>query len=738
MKKITLLMCLLQFSILTTLAQDPRNRTFFLSSGLVDLDYPNTQPLPWELQSECYPYNSIYNFSYWPDQYNGFVSVCDENRENRTPILVTDGTHVWFYSHDHYELISSELKAGFQNEAYLQNTIIIPKPGWDRYYYIVTLSGDDLGTGAGFGHNQGMYYSEVDAYYGRIIQLNIPLYPNISGEYYAGPNRANALTSTLHSDGYNYWLIASSDYGVANVLSSYLVTDQGIEQVSNFDLPIEGTNRAMSLKITKEEIAPNQRRIACGSLNGNTFLGTFNCGTGEITQIPDTNLPQARSVEFSTKNGKYLYCLTSEGEIYRITINEYGIYVLDYPTFSHPAFKSLQYFEDYDQILISRSPNYGGNYLSAMSNSDYFDISPGIYHYPINMWNTTAVPQTVVFQECNFFYPTFNIPNYSVCQGSTINPLPTTSTNWISGIWSPAFNNMATTTYTFTPYPGQCAVEVNMTITVKPTPVFNETAMINNGTINYTLPTTSVNGIVGTWNPGVVSEGERVHTFTPNTGQCPITKSFLVMKQTTIDAVDDDFSYSPIIDGVGFDSNGDYHTPSVFDNDSIIFENTVSAYNANVSIVSVNPPLNPNYYYPFVMTADGKIKVHRGTPYGTYSVVYKITQNSCPEKYDTATATVYIPDPNANSRKAAKTKQLSSNITVYPNPSKDIFNFDLTNIKEEYDTVTVYNILGAKVYENSLRANSFNLINLSDLTTGCYIAKVSGSSGVASFQLIKQ
>jgi gliding motility-associated-like protein len=61
--------------------------------------------------------------------------------------------------------------------------------------------------------------------------------------------------------------------------------------------------------------------------------------------------------------------------------------------------------------------------------------------------------------------PTFNTPS-PVCIGSTLNPLPTTSNNGIQGQWSPALNNSATTIYTFTPNPGQCASTTTLTITV--------------------------------------------------------------------------------------------------------------------------------------------------------------------------------------------------------------------------------------------------------------------------------
>ena len=48
----------------------------------------------------------------------------------------------------------------------------------------------------------------------------------------------------------------------------------------------------------------------------------------------------------------------------------------------------------------------------------------------------------------------------------TLTALPTTSNNGITGTWAPALNNTATTTYTFTPAAGQCATTTTLTITV--------------------------------------------------------------------------------------------------------------------------------------------------------------------------------------------------------------------------------------------------------------------------------
>lgn len=55
------------------------------------------------------------------------------------------------------------------------------------------------------------------------------------------------------------------------------------------------------------------------------------------------------------------------------------------------------------------------------------------------------------------------------CEGTTVNDLPTTSNNGITGRWTPAITN-STNTYTFTPDAGQCATITTMLVTVNPLP----------------------------------------------------------------------------------------------------------------------------------------------------------------------------------------------------------------------------------------------------------------------------
>jgi len=92
-----------------------------------------------------------------------------------------------------------------------------------------------------------------------------------------------------------------------------------------------------------------------------------------------------------------------------------------------------------------------------------------------------------------------------ICSGDVLAPLPTTSTNGVTGTWSPAINNTSTTTYTFTPTAGQCAkIPVTMTIIVNPiTAIFSPVAPICSGDVLAPLPSTSTNGVTGTWSPTI-------------------------------------------------------------------------------------------------------------------------------------------------------------------------------------------------------------------------------------------
>ena len=114
-------------------------------------------------------------------------------------------------------------------------------------------------------------------------------------------------------------------------------------------------------------------------------------------------------------------------------------------------------------------------------------------------------------------------PIDSICVGDP-NPLPATDINGVTGTWSPAFDPNTTTTYTFTPDAGQCAATVDMTIGITPLtiPDYTQISDVCIGT-SLTIPTTSNNGIIGTWSPAFDPNTTTTYTFTPNAGQCAAT-----------------------------------------------------------------------------------------------------------------------------------------------------------------------------------------------------------------------
>ena len=125
------------------------------------------------------------------------------------------------------------------------------------------------------------------------------------------------------------------------------------------------------------------------------------------------------------------------------------------------------------------------------------------------------------------------------CQNTTPDVLPTTSDNGITGTWSPATINTATvgtSTYTFTPDAGQCGSQTTMDVVIDSEilPTFTQLGPYCQNTTPDVLPTTSNNGITGTWSPATINTatvGTSTYTFTPDAGQCSM--------QTTMNIVID-------------------------------------------------------------------------------------------------------------------------------------------------------------------------------------------------------
>lgn len=77
-----------------------------------------------------------------------------------------------------------------------------------------------------------------------------------------------------------------------------------------------------------------------------------------------------------------------------------------------------------------------------------------------------------------------------------------------------------------------------------------------------------------------------------------------------------------------------------------------------------------------------------------------------------------------------------SPVTIYPNPSKGIYTVNLTQVKEP-TTISIYNVLGELVYNKVLIPETENLIDLTYLANGYYIARINNESRNMQHKLVK-
>ena len=137
------------------------------------------------------------------------------------------------------------------------------------------------------------------------------------------------------------------------------------------------------------------------------------------------------------------------------------------------------------------------------------------------------VSNIIVINVSTTVTPTFDAIG-PLCQNSTPPVLPPTSKEGIPGTWSPASINTSAigiATYTFTPS-SSCSPPASLKVTIVSniSPTFPTLAnSYCQNAIAPALPTTSKEGITGTWSPGSINTtaiGTATYTFTPSAGNC--------------------------------------------------------------------------------------------------------------------------------------------------------------------------------------------------------------------------
>jgi gliding motility-associated-like protein len=139
--------------------------------------------------------------------------------------------------------------------------------------------------------------------------------------------------------------------------------------------------------------------------------------------------------------------------------------------------------------------------------------------------------------------PSFPTIASSYCQNATAPALPGTSSEGVTGTWSPASINtsaLGTANYTFTPTAGSCAAPVTLSITIVTTltPTFDAIGPLCQHSTPPALPLTSKEGINGTWSPATINTsalGTATYRFTPSSaGNCAVPTSISITIATTI------------------------------------------------------------------------------------------------------------------------------------------------------------------------------------------------------------
>jgi gliding motility-associated-like protein len=299
-----------------------------------------------------------------------------------------------------------------------------------------------------------------------------------------------------------------------------------------------------------------------------------------------------------------------------------------------------------------------------------------------NFANNTSNDSTISLTE--IVYPDFGIVG-PFCQGTNYT-LPSVSLNNVDGNWTAPFNNQSTTTYFFVPNNTTCNQSLLMTVEIVPhtTPLFNIPSSIC-ANDNFVFPSTSQNGIQGTWSPALNNQSTTTYTFTPNASTpslgCPtsaqhtltvtpstvptfsLLDSICVNGQLTFPTVSGNAisgTWSPAFNN---QNSANYtFTPDVSNPNNQNFSCLVSAQHSVVIV----PPTTPNFSFVTSLCAGSTLTlpaVSDNGISGTWSV-----------PFNNQVTTNYTFTPDTTSVLSSCSPSVTESITIIPTLSPS-FNF---------------------------------------------------------------
>jgi hypothetical protein len=270
---------------------------------------------------------------------------------------------------------------------------------------------------------------------------------------------------------------------------------------------------------------------ACG-LNNGSITATASGGTGALQySIDGTNYQVSNIFNSVAANSYTLYVKDVNGCTKTLPVIVSNLIAPSLTAINSPSSCGLN-----DGTITANATggnlplSYSKDGVTFQSSNIFTGLAAGPYNITVkDARGCTDIAVTSIATVGVSTTPTFN-PVATICSGATLTALPTTSLNGITGGWLPVLNNTATTNYTFTPTAGQCANTTTLTIIVNPTitPTFNPVAAICSGATLSALPTTSLNGITGSWLPALNNTATTTYTFTPTAGLCATTNTLTI------------------------------------------------------------------------------------------------------------------------------------------------------------------------------------------------------------------
>jgi hypothetical protein len=298
------------------------------------------------------------------------------------------------------------------------------------------------------------------------------------------------------------------------------------------------------------------------------------------------------------------------------------------------------------------------------------------------------------------------------CQYDTPDPLPTVSTNGITGHWDPSVIDTSvsgTFTYSFTPDPGQGGTTTTMVIEIIPRvyPEFDPLGPFCQFTTPPSLPAVSANGVTGTWSPATIqtdSAGTRTYTFTPDQGFC---SNILSMDITVLALPTAEISYPKSVCCVTDEPQEVIISGAM--------GGTFSATPAGLVIDSIRGTIYPSQSAP-----------------GQYTVHYVLEAlGNCARVESSAEVTII-------EASSSHPTSLGNGISIFPNPNHGAFHFEIQSAGSETVRVSVMDLTGRTVYDGTYTNAPVisGEINIQKEGAGIFVMRVVAHSKVVEQKLI--